>query len=98
MSMKKVAARKKTVKRKLTVPEIVEWLSVRDILVDVDRVATEHHVTLHELLGSSRAPHIVAARHEAWRRVVEEMGWSYGSTARAFGVHHTSVMSALGGK
>jgi chromosomal replication initiation ATPase DnaA len=55
--------------------------------------AVEHGVTLDEIRGSSRRPHIVAARHEAWLRIRNVMHLSYPSIGSVFfGVDHTTVI------
>lgn len=73
----------------------VSWLDKRDLLGPVLKLARVHHVTLEELLGRSRAAHIVRARHSAWKWLKEAEGWSYVSIAEAWGVDHTTVMAAL---
>jgi hypothetical protein len=50
-----------------------------------------------DLLGRSRQPTVVAARHELWRLTKDSWGLSYPETAAIFGVDHTSVLYACGG-
>jgi chromosomal replication initiation ATPase DnaA len=64
----------------------------------VTAVAVQSRVTVDDILGRSRRHAINQARHEVWRRLREELRWSYPMIGKRFGVHHTTVMSALGAK
>lgn len=71
--------------------------AARGLLWLLDGVCTEHHVTADELLGRSRLPHVVAARHEVWRRL-QDLGWSSSAIARLCDRDPTTVTYALGAK
>lgn len=82
----------------LSVNDRIEWLEVRDVRRAAEKVCRDHHVTLRDILGKSRASHVVRARHAVWALCRGDgYGWSYPSIAEAFGVDHTTVMAALKG-
>lgn len=60
----------------------------------VRSTALERHVTLFEVCGRQRTRQVVAARHEAWKRLYR-LGFSYPEIGRLFDVDHTSVHKAL---
>jgi len=64
----------------------------------VTAVALRTRVPEAEILGRSRRHPIIQARHEVWRRMRDELKWSYPMIGKRFGVDHTTVMSALGAK
>lgn len=52
-------------------------------------------VSLEEAASKARAHPVSHARHALWRMLFDA-GWSGPYIARLFGVHHTTVYSALG--
>ena len=64
----------------------------------IEAVSVETCITAEEILGRHHFPAIVKARHEVWRRVRTELGWSYPMIGKRFGVDGSSVVSALRGK
>ena len=60
------------------------------------RAASEHEVTVADILSASRSRSVVAARWAVWRALVGR-GWSRAAVARAFGVDWTSVHHAVRG-
>lgn len=61
------------------------------------QAAQAEGVTLAQVLGTTRPRRIVAARHRTWwaiRKGTADLA-SYPTIAKAFGVHHTSVMYAV---
>jgi hypothetical protein len=85
---------------KKLVRTIVKELNQRDLLDDVRHMATTHHVTVHELLGSSHGSTMVAARHAVWRHLYEHpmADWSINRIAGFFGVDRSTVRNALRGR
>lgn len=59
----------------------------------VRKVAKQTKVGESEILGRSRNPRIVRARHLVWRSL-REKGYSYPEIARSCGVNHSSVQYA----
>lgn len=79
---------------------IVDELKVRDLLPLVERLAARHHVTVGELLGHGRDPHMVQARHAVWAALWSdpEVYWSISRIAKLFGVDRGTVRYALKGR
>lgn len=62
----------------------------------VKEVAAKHGVTVEDLVGRSRVPAIVAARHEAMFRVRKETTHSLPHIGRLFGGRdHSTVLNAM---
>lgn len=59
------------------------------------RFVIRYGVTLDEVLGRERAPHIVRVRHELWSVVNGTFGLGLAETGRLFDVHHTTMKHAL---
>lgn len=64
----------------------------------IQQAADEHMATLADVLDRVQYPHVVKARHEAWRRLHATGILSSASIARMFQYHHTSVGQVLHGK
>ncbi|UOF77288.1 dnaa protein helix-turn-helix [Caudoviricetes sp.] len=64
----------------------------------VAEVAAETCITPDEIMGRSHLRDIVRARHEVWRRVRAELGWSYPMLGKRFGVDDSTVQAALKGR
>ncbi len=64
----------------------------------VAEVSAETFVTGREILGRALFQPVVKARHEVWRRVRLELGWSYPEIGKRFGVDASSVTTALNGR
>jgi chromosomal replication initiation ATPase DnaA len=64
----------------------------------IAEVASTTSITAEEILGRSHLRPIVQARHEVWRRVRAELGWSYPMIGKRFGRAHGPVMAALKGR
>ncbi len=80
------------------VPCRVEVSTTNQVEAILAEVARRTCITEQEILGKSHLRPIVQARHEVWRRVRAELGWSYPMIGKRFAVDHTTVMSALGAK
>ncbi len=74
---------------------ILAELEVRDLAEQGERTARAAHVTLGELLGRSRAPEVVRARHAFLGHLVNACGFSAASAGRLLGLDHSTVLSAL---
>ena len=48
-------------------------------------VAAKHNITLPEMTGRQRSPHIIIARHEYWYRLATEVGMTSSEIARRTG-------------
>lgn len=59
-----------------------------------DQVAAESGLPVSSILGRSRDPEVVAARHRLWLRLYDS-GLSMLTIARLMSVDHTSVIGAL---
>lgn len=75
----------------LSLVERLQQFGAHDLCRDVAR---QHRVPLSELLGRSRSPRTVRARHAMWLTVKERLRLSYPETGNLFGVDHTSVLHA----
>jgi chromosomal replication initiation ATPase DnaA len=64
----------------------------------IAEVANATSITPEEILGRSHLRPIVKARHEVWRRVRVELGWSYPMIGKRFGRAHGPVMAAIKGR
>src|SRR5262249_11689557 len=63
----------------------------------IAEVAAAHGVSVEDLRGPRRFPHIVCARHAAMRRVHQAFqAKSFPEIGRVFARDHTTVMYALG--
>lgn len=69
--------------------------TVDEIVAEVSLAAS---IDVEEIRGRSHMRPIVKARHEVWRRVRAELGWSYPMIGKRFAVDYTTVMAALGGR
>jgi len=58
--------------------------------------ARRHGVTVAELRGRTRTPHLHKARVEAWRMLLDQ-GWSSVAVGRAVGRDHSTVLCAVKG-
>ena len=67
-------------------------VTMRDILKEV---ADKHGFETSVLMVSSRRLKVVAARHEAFYRMREELKMSYPRIAAFFGMDHTSVLHGV---
>ena len=52
-------------------------------------------ITLEAIKGKRRTARLVTARHEAWRRMVDERGMTLSGIGRLTGHNHTSVMHGV---
>lgn len=59
----------------------------------IDSIADDHGLTRNDILGRSRSPRVVRARHEAMARV-RALGFSYPELGRIFNRDHTTIMQA----
>lgn len=64
------------------------------LLAIIGRACEEHYVTYGEVRGRDRYARIARARHQVWREL-RALGWSLSEIGREFGVHHTTVLSAV---
>lgn len=58
-------------------------------------IAREHGVSSESILGRSRYPKDIKARHAAYAAVKERKGISYPAVGRIFGRDHTTIMSGV---
>lgn len=58
-------------------------------------VSTAHSVSVTEMRSPSRARHLHPARVEAYRRIRDELNWSYPVIGDYFARHHSTIISAL---
>jgi chromosomal replication initiation ATPase DnaA len=63
-----------------------------ELLSLVKRIAAAHHVTVVELLGTSRDPGASHARQALWSRLYELGHWSYPRLGKVFGRVHRTIM------
>jgi chromosomal replication initiation ATPase DnaA len=59
------------------------------------RLAHEYRVSLPNLLGQSRMPNAVRARHRLWAIMRDTLALSYPEVASCFGADHTTVMVGI---
>jgi len=57
--------------------------------------AAQIGVCVAVLKGRNRTARVAAARHEAWRRMMDERGMSLKEIGRPSGHHHTSVLHGV---
>jgi len=57
---------------------------------------TEYQCSWNDLISKSRMDHIVKARWSIWRRLSDERGATAYRMSKVFGVHHTTILNALG--
>jgi hypothetical protein len=73
-------------------PKIHDNVLARRVLLKHARL---HKVSFNDAFGR-RYQGATAARHAAWRELFDAPhSWGYSRIARAFGMHHTTVMHAL---
>ncbi len=78
-----------------TAAQIVASLAERDLLVDCERIAKEHHVPLEQVCDSSnRQTETSEARHAIWRFLIDQFGGAVMPAARLWGCNHTSLVYA----
>ena len=77
-----------------SVASIIRDLETRDLLELAKDVARKHYVTLEELLGRRRRAPEIAARHELWQRLYEQIP-SQPKLGEIFGRDHSTVQAAL---
>lgn len=75
-------------------PAILAELETRDLLVDFQRIAAAHHVTIGDIFGKRRYYAMAAARHECWR-MLRDQGWSLLRLAEFFSVDHTTIRAGI---
>lgn len=79
--------------QRFPLPETIKITSVKDIMA---QVASEHGVTLNDILGQRRTRKIMLARREAVYRVwTEKSPIGLAEVGRHFGLDHTTVLHAL---
>ena len=79
----------------MTAAAIIAELDTRDLLEPASKIAKAHHVTLSEMLGTSRFRPAVQARHEFWAYLHTELGWPYSCVGKVCKVNHVSVMKGI---
>jgi hypothetical protein len=77
-----------------SVASIIRDLETRDLLELAKAIARKHHVTLEELLGRRRRAPEIAARHELWQRLYEQIP-SQPKLGEIFGRDHSTIQAAL---
>ena len=86
----------KTIDPRARVALLAAGLAERGLLPILDEACQRGHVTREEILGKSRARHIVKARQELWwllRR--HENSFSLHEIGKLFLRHHTSVLAGV---
>lgn len=76
--------------------QILEELDQRDLLELCTRIARQHHLTVDELVGSSRVRPIPRARRSMWLELYEEHGFSSIRIGALFGYEASTVTVGLG--
>lgn len=74
---------------------IVAALSERGLSTMLEEVARSHHVTQGEVVGRTRRLTPTKARHELWRRLRDEHGFSYPEIGSLFDRDHTTIMAGI---
>lgn len=59
------------------------------------RLAREYRVTLPNMLGRSRMPNAVRARHRLWAIMRDTLALSYPEVASCFGTDHSTVLCGV---
>lgn len=77
----------------LSARPVTPVLTVEEIVANV---AAVYSVTTGEIWGRGHDRPIAKARHEVWRRMRADLGWSFPMIGKRFGVQHSTVMRALG--
>jgi chromosomal replication initiation ATPase DnaA len=75
-------------------PPVAARKTARNIIAEV---ATEHKVRAAEMLGPRRWGYLIKPRHEAMKRIRDELGYSYPLIGRIFGRDHVTVIWACRG-
>lgn len=71
-------------------------MTPRDHSMEIIReIARQHGVSPEAILGRSRYPKDIKARHAAYAAVRERKGISYPAVGRIFGRDHTTVLSGV---
>lgn len=61
----------------------------------IKAVAEESKVSVSEILGKSRTPHIVKARHSAMLILYDKIGMSYNAISKLLMRDHSTIISAI---
>lgn len=77
-----------------TAEEIRVALEERGLLETAQEIALKHRVRLEDMLGGDRHMAPSLARHAFWLEL-RRIAYSLPQIGALFGVHHTTVMSAL---
>jgi len=75
-------------------PPVAARKTARNIIAEV---ATEHKVRAAEMLGPRRWGYLIKPRHEAMKRIRDELGYSYPLIGRIFARDHATVIWACRG-
>jgi chromosomal replication initiation ATPase DnaA len=59
------------------------------------RFCAEQGLPLAEVVGGSRFPHVVRARHRLWFIVWSTLGLSFSEMGRLFGADHATIRRAI---
>lgn len=81
----------------MTLAELRDNLEARGLLAAAEAIARDHHVTVDEMLGRLRTPHVHRAR-VAFVFALKARGLSSTAIGRLVDRDHTSVLSMLGSK
>lgn len=88
-------------------PRIIRGQTAEDVKAEVtkghmsearptlERIAREEGVTIGAILGLSRYPRVVKARHRAMAVIRWSTEWSYPEIGRLFNRDHTTVMAGV---
>ena len=74
---------------------LAERIKARGLLDLLRDVSAEFHASMFEVLSRTRRPTPTKARHEVWRRLRDDLEFSFNEIAALFDRDRTTVMSGI---